>query len=268
MKLDIQGQTVEVDDGFAKLSPDEQAATVEDIAKQMNIHAEVKQEVQNQAAADASPSWAQEHPTMAAVAAPFAAAANLAAEHPLIAAGGAAGLWKANKISNAYINSAQANAAAQNALANAEMLKAQGLQNRFNVRQGITTPQQGAQAFNQMGQQLTSNPSQAVRPVAPAPAAPAANALQGAQAAQQGENWMARAVNMAKQAAPTLQQYGGRAAQALAPVGRALAPVAELAARYNPAIVGLQAATYSGGLNTNEAEELRRRRMMAPTISR
>jgi hypothetical protein len=54
------------------------------------------------------------------------------------------------------------------------------------------------------------------------------------------------------------QQVQKMAFDKLAPAARAMAPAA----------VGLGALTYSAGLNSGEDEELRRRRMMAPTISR
>lgn len=56
---------------------------------------------------------------------------------------------------------------------------------------------------------------------------------------------------------------GARAAgPAIASAGRAVAPFAA------PAAVGLGAMTFSGGLNTNEAEELRRRRAMPNPYAR
>ena len=84
MKLDIQGQQVEVDDSFAKLSPEDQAATVEDISNQMGIHAEKKQEVQKEKAETSQPTawqdFSQQYPTTAKVAeVPFGIAAGAAA---------------------------------------------------------------------------------------------------------------------------------------------------------------------------------------------
>ena len=37
MKLDVNGQQVEIDDSFVHLSPEEQESTVNDIAKQLGI---------------------------------------------------------------------------------------------------------------------------------------------------------------------------------------------------------------------------------------
>lgn len=73
-----------------------------------------------------------------------------------------------------------------------------------------------------------------VAPAQPAMPAQAANAARGAAQAAQPGNWMAQALQMAKQYAPAMARVGA----------------------------GLGAATYSGGLNTNEQAELNRRRAM------
>ena len=99
-----------------------------------------------------------------------------------------------------------------------------------------TPPPTGA--TQRIAQSVLGSPSQAIAsgaaPVAPAMPAPAANAVQGAAAAEGAGagNWMAQALNMAKQYAPAMARMGA----------------------------GLGAATYSGGLNTNEEAELARRR--------
>ena len=49
---------------------------------------------------------------------------------------------------------------------------------------------------------------QPIRPVAPTAVPPAVNAVQGAQAAQTGGNWMANAMNMARQYAPAMAKLG------------------------------------------------------------
>ena len=49
---------------------------------------------------------------------------------------------------------------------------------------------------------------QPIRPVAPTAVPPAVNAMQGAQAAQTGGNWMANAMNMARQYAPAMAKLG------------------------------------------------------------
>ena len=129
----------------------------------------------------------------------------------------------------------QARAAADQARALAEAAAESGRQARWEARnplppQPAPSARPGAQAFSQMGQQLTHPPVGPVAPAAPAPmAGPAANAMQGAAQATQGENWIARAMEMAKQVGPALEQYTSRAASALAPVGRAIAPVARVA---------------------------------------
>jgi hypothetical protein len=71
----------------------------------------------------------------------------------------------------------------------------------------------------------------AASPMAATPATPPA----------QSNNWMAKAVQMAKQAGPIVEQYTGRAAQAMAPVAR-------VAGAMSPYITAAQGLTYSKGL--------------------
>lgn len=251
MKIDIQGKVVEVDDSFASMSPDQQSATIDDIAKQMNIHAEVKQEVD--AVKNAEPGFAERNPGLATaagiVAGPLAAAANLVTQHPLETAGMGFGAYKANKMADAYLNRSQiaaeaqhAQAAAQQAQAQADLLAEQGRANRFNVRQGM--PSAPAEAPMPRGPVAPQSAVPQTRMPMPTnmPAGPVApqGMAQAAQAAP--ESWMSRAVQMGDQAmqkaSPALRGAGQTAM-------RGLGTVADLAARYNPALVGAQLATYS-----------------------
>lgn len=77
-------------------------------------------------------------------------------------------------------------------------------------------------------------------PAAPPMAAPPM-AAPAATPPVQSNNWMAKAVQMAKQAGPVVEQYAGRAAQAVAPVAR-------VAGAMSPYITAAQGLTYSKGL--------------------
>jgi hypothetical protein len=87
----------------------------------------------------------------------------------------------------------------------------------------------------------------------------AARSVQQPSVVQRGMDY---AKQMQKIAAEKVMAGARAAGPAMATAGRAAAPYAA------PAAVGLGALTFSGGLNTNEEEELRRRRAMAPTITR
>jgi hypothetical protein len=69
---------------------------------------------------------------------------------------------------------------------------------------------------------------------------------------------MQRGMDYARQMQKIAADKVVQGARAAAPLARAVAPAA----------AGLGALTFSGGLNQGEDEELRRRRMMAPTQSR
>jgi hypothetical protein len=76
---------------------------------------------------------------------------------------------------------------------------------------------------------------------------------------------MQRGMDYARQMQKIAADKVMQGARAAAPMAQQAAGMARAAA---PAAAGLGALTFSGGLNRGEDEELRRRRMMAPTISR
>jgi hypothetical protein len=88
---------------------------------------------------------------------------------------------------------------------------------------------------SQVPQTRMALPAAAPPMTAPPMAAPAATPP------AQSNNWMAKAVQMAKQAGPIVEQYTGRAAQAMAPVAR-------VAGAMSPYITAAQGLTYSKGL--------------------
>ena len=91
----------------------------------------------------------------------------------------------------------------------------------------------------------------------------ASDAQNAARAAQQTQpSVVQRGMDYARQMQKIAAEKVMQGAQAAAPMARAAAPYA------GPAAVGLGALGFSGGLNTGEDEELRRRRAMAPTITR
>jgi len=76
------------------------------------------------------------------------------------------------------------------------------VKNLIQGAQNVPTPS----SMPVMERPPTAAPQQMVRPVAPA--APAVNAMQGAQVAQQGDNWIARAMQMAGKYAPAMRAVG------------------------------------------------------------
>jgi hypothetical protein len=237
MKLDIQGQQVEVDDSFAGLSPEEQNATVEDIARQMNIHAQVKQEqvaTANQPKGNVD-QFREQNPWLEPVLGAVGTATdpeNLKAFAPYAA--GAAGLYKANKIANTWMAGAEAAAEARKAQAAAEAAAEAGRAARFAAKNPMapTTPTYNvptAQTPN-----MATRPLGTPGPVVPEPMpAQAANAVRGAQAAEGaaagGSNWMAQALNMARQYAPALAKVGvGTALMAPTSTGPAVPSVGRM----------------------------------------
>ena len=79
------------------------------------------------------------------------------------------------------------------------------------------------------------------------------NAMPAAQSAP-ANNWMNRAMNMAKSVGPTVERYAGQAAQAVRPVAQAAAPYVETALRYAPAATAVQMMTQSKSLGPRMPE--------------
>jgi hypothetical protein len=176
--------------------------------------------------------------TVGAAVAPYAVPAALTA-------GGIYGASVAKKGFNAM----QAAAEARTAQANAQMAQAQGLQQRFDQRmaqQAARAAPSGSQILNASGQ-----PMRPTAPVAPAAVPAAAPAPAQPSIVQRGTDY---ARQMQRIAAERVMPVASRGLAAAAPALR----VGGMAAN----------ALYSGGLNTNEEEELRRRRQMPPTITR
>jgi hypothetical protein len=94
-------------------------------------------------------------------------------------------------------------------------------------------------------------------PATPGPVAPAAPAAAPTPAAAAQSTAMQRGLQYADKVRQLAMEKVMQTAQRTAPMARAAAPAA----------VGLGGLMYSGGLNTNEQEELRRRQMMPPTIT-
>ena len=137
--------------------------------------------------------------------------------------------------------------------AQAQMAQAQGLQQRFDQRMAA----QAARAAP-TGPQILNASGQPMRPMTPGPVAPAAPAAAPAPAAPAQPTAMQRGMDYARQMQKIAADKVMQGARAAAPMARAMAPAA----------AGLSALTFSGGLNQGEDEELRRRRMMAPTQGR
>jgi hypothetical protein len=154
---------------------------------------------------------------------------------------GGAGLYGASTLKSGF-NAMKESAAARTAQANAQMAATQGLQQRFDAREAARAAAAEARAA---APAPTTSPildarGQPIRPMA-APVAAPPMAAPAATPPAQSNNWMAKAVQMAKQAGPIVEQYTGRAAQAMAPVAR-------VAGAMSPYITAAQGLTYSKGL--------------------
>ena len=183
--------------------------------------------------------------------APYAAPAALTA----------GGLYGASVLKQGF-NTMKSASDARTAQANAQMAQAQGLQQRFDAKEAakaakaMATPAAGPQILNASGQPMrapvvpTAPPVPTMAPPAMAPAQPSMM--------QRGTELAAKMREIAAQKVmPAMGQAGQMAGRGLAAVANSpITRVGGMAAN----------ALYSGGLNTNEEEELRRRRAMAPTI--
>ena len=201
-----------------------------------------------------------------------------AIEHPAALAAGA-GVYKAGTMANKYLEGQRiaaegANKAAQTA-ANATMAESNAKQftsllNNYgkmthDIRQyekaGQAVPQALRDAHLRLGQQIEVAQSRlpGYNPNITSTSVPNT----GAQTLESGVNNMVRSAGTAEQPgmlqrasqlynryAPALAQRVGQAAEAMAPVGRVLEPIAKLGG------VGGQALFHSGGLNTNEDQIL------------
>ena len=186
------------------------------------------------------------------------------AEHPAVAAG-ALGLYKAGTMANKYIEGQRIAANAAQTTANADVMNALGKQyttlatslqkaghdlRQYSANGTKTLPNtpevQALQEYIKntqaqmadVSKKIASNPSFASTQVAEQP------------------GMLQRAGQLYNRYAPVIGQRIGQVGEALAPVGRVLEPVAKLGG------VGGQALFHSGGLNTNEEEELRKRRAL------
>jgi hypothetical protein len=270
MKIEVQGQQVEVDNDFASLSPEEQQKTVDDISAQIGHHEDVKTEyATGQQQLNAPPSgffdMGNAQSGARQIVDPIAGYAGLAghyaAEHPVLTAGAAA------MLPNSILNRIPGG---QKISAGKEFLS-----NLGNAAQAYA---QNAQISAQKELRLQNRPGfggvPTTSPVA-APAMPTASAMPTAPTtAQPGA--IQRGIDYANQMRQIAAQKVIGMAPALEGAGQQVANFAQRATPYinNPLTrgiarlggVGGQMATYSGGLNTNEEQELRRRRGMGPTL--
>lgn len=197
-------------------------------------------------------------------------AAQIAAAHPYLAAGGvpaAVGLYKANKLANTWQAAKQAEIEAAKQIASQRAASMAGHQNiqqqKINLKTAQTAPvqSQGPQILDAQGRPMAPSPSMPsavpeTAPVAPQGAAQATQAV--AQQAPTAENFLSRMAQEAKQYAPILSDTAGQVGKVAAPVLRFLG---------SAPVMGAQLMAHSGDLNTGEQQELARRQAMAPTIT-
>ena len=183
------------------------------------------------------------------------AALDTAIEHPAVPAA-AVGLYKANKVANTWMASKNAEIEAAKYIA-AKRAAAQAghqeVQMAKLAAKGATPVQPQIPGAN--GAPMEA-PTRAMAPAVPqAPVNPPA----GGPAAQQGANFIE---NITKRFAPVAE----RVAPALQTAGRVLAPVARVAG--SAPVQGALLAMHTTGLNTNEDQELARRRAEGEAYAR
>jgi hypothetical protein len=172
-----------------------------------------------------------------------ATAANLAAEHPALAAA-AAGAWKANKMANAWTNAQNANAAAQNART-AQMAQTEA---RVAQRPGFGNVPKAAAPQAPGLVDAAGNPLSSAPQGAPAGAPQAAAQARpipatSPEAPPSTSNFMSRMSNLAKQYAPAAAEYAGNVGKVVAPIARVLG---------SAPVLGAQLMSHSEDLNSNE----------------
>jgi hypothetical protein len=187
----------------------------------------------------------------------LATAANLAAEHPALAAG-AAGLWKANKMANTWMAAQNANTAATNART-AQMAQTEA---RVAQRPGFgnvpkTSVPQTPGLVDAAGNPISSAPKPGIANLPGAGAGPTPTTTIP-EAPPSSANYMSRVTQLADRYLPVAKSAAGTVGKVIAPVARVLS---------SAPVIGAQLMTHSTGLNPNEQAELLRRQQMAPTIT-
>ena len=239
MKIQVGNGTYEVEDSFASLSPEEQDKTIQEITQAEQVHSEVKQEKTKKeevANAPVSP-WdvtnAQSGIRKYAID-PAIQAAGVIPEllsHPLVQHGLelAVGGYKAKQVGGALLD---------------KYLQA------IQAMQPPATPTAGP------------TPSVSTAPIGTGPTVTTPNTSMASARPPAGTIPLGEAAPMRPQVNP------GQLPPAEQPGG--MSRLGQLASRYGPMLekigklggVGGQALFHSGGLNTNEDEELRKRRAL------
>jgi hypothetical protein len=255
MKIEVQGQQVEVDNDFASLSPEDQQKTVDDISAQLGHHETARSEMNQQREENAPNGFFDVGNAQSGarqIIDPIIGAGGLAAHavgaNPLTAGAAALGAYKYGAVKN---------------------LAQEGLNNWRN--QNLTNMAESIRKGERFGQNVD-----AMKDAFKIQQEQQAARLAAQQAAQNQPGIIQRGMDYASQIRQLAAQKAAQAGPALGEAGQQVANFAQKAAPYinNPLTrgiaklggVGGQMATYSQGLNTNEEEELRRRRGMGPTI--
>ena len=210
MKLDIQGQTVEVDDSFADLSPEEQQKTVGDIHQQLGTYAQAKQQQEAPADLSAVDKFRQDNPWADYPVGLLGTAGGIIAEHPVETAGALA-VAKGLGIANSYVKgkNIEARAAADVARVQADTAAAhQELQrlkesNRMLRSAPVAPVAPGPQILGANGQPMST-----AGPVAPTPTQPVPMGQQMNRPMPTGMGAPQPATMAAPTAAPSMLQRG------------------------------------------------------------
>lgn len=285
MRITVGNDEYEVDDSYAHKTPEEQQAIQDDIAQQAGIHNEVSQQVatetaQNNAPPSSAADISNPNSTLRKVVDPTLQygsmalhGANQFLNSPVghLAEGAAAAYYGGSKLGSAAKAFTNTSGLSNKLDQGLDLLKqhldtAQAREARLNARPGFGGAGAPSASVAPTAQPLPGQvPNTNVRmptnmagpippeaPVGGAPVAPGAVPPASPQAAPTAENFLSRMTQMAKQYAP---QVAETASDVAGRVGRVIAPVARIAGSA-PAL-GAQLMLHSGGLNTNEDEELR-----------
>jgi hypothetical protein len=221
MILNVNGQTVEVDDSYRNLSPDDQHDTIRDIQNQMGMHQDYANQQQNQPTQQPPSTLSQAGDAALAVG---KAGVDLAMAHPALAGAAAAAAFPnvASKVPGVGTAMDLANGAV-NALKNYNLNQAAHQELQY-AKNGITPPSEFTQHIN--------NLRQAAQPAATQATEAAPSFVQ--KAMQYGDTVRKIALDKVMQGAGALGDMGAAAAKVAAPLAAPFALPMTMAAMNTP----------------------------------
>jgi hypothetical protein len=269
MKLNVQGQTVEVDDSFGQLSPAEQAAQVEEIGKTLGFHNEAAAEKQATAEQTAQPAGnfdlSNSQSATRQVIDPAIQAVSTGGEmlghllnNPIVqkgleygGGGYAAKRFLVNPVLDALKPVGQAVGQhvsnvtdALNRQAAAAEAHEAGVAQRAAARAGVPMPT--AQAVPQVAPQMAQAATQTAAAAAPEEASFIQRGMQ--YAAQMRQIAAQKAMQGMQAMGPAVEAAAGRVGQMAAPIAEAAGVAGRALSAANPYITAAQGLTYSKDL--------------------